>query len=96
VTIRAEQVITEADLAQVGRRPGELDAEHVVMLSDARRVEARTPAGEVLDFSPAGPGAWQTSYVVPADASGTLELDVTVVDMAANVTHQPLRLEVER
>lgn len=95
ITLRAEQVITEADLAQVGRRVGELAPERVVLLSDARRVEVRTPSGEVLDLAPAGPGAWQASYRVPDDASGTIELEVTVVDMAANVTHQRLVLTVE-
>ena len=94
ITIRAEQTITEADLAQVGRRPGELSDERALLLSDARRVEARTPSGEVIDFAPAGPGAWQARYRVPEDATGTIELEVVVIDMAANVTHQTLSLEV--
>ena len=65
------------------------------MLSDARRVEARTPSGEVIDLERAGPNGWEGTWTIPADAEGTLELDVVVVDMAANVTHQPLRLEVQ-
>jgi Ca-activated chloride channel family protein len=96
ITIRAEQTITEADLAQVGRRPGELSDERALLLSDARRVEARAPGGEVIDFAPAGPGAWRATYRVPDDATGTLALDVVVIDMAANVTHQTLLLEVVR
>ncbi len=95
ITLRAEQVITEADLAQVGRRPGELTEERALLLSDARRVEARTPSGEVIDLERAGPNGWEGTWTIPADAEGTLELDVVVVDMAANVTHQPLRLEVQ-
>lgn len=96
VVLRAEQVITEADLAQVGRREGELTEERALLLSDARRVEARTPDGEVLLFERSGPGAWETIYAVPANASGTLRLDIVVVDMAANVAHQPLVLSVTR
>ncbi|MCZ7682896.1 MAG: VIT domain-containing protein [Sandaracinaceae bacterium] len=94
ITIRAEQVITEADLAQVGRRPGELSAERVLLLSDARRVEVRTPGGEVIDLAQSGPGSWEGEWTLPADASGTLRLDVVVVDLAANVTHQRLDVEV--
>lgn len=96
VVLRAEQVITAADLAQVGRRPGELTSERAILLSDARRVEARAPGGEIILFQPAGPGAWQASWTVPPDATGRITLDVVVVDMAANVTHQTLVLEVER
>jgi len=95
ITLRAEQVITEADLAQVGRRPGELSEERALLLSDARRVEVRTPGGEVIDLERAGPNAWEGVWTIPRDARGTLSLDVVVVDMAANVTHQALTLEVE-
>jgi len=94
LTLRAEQVITAADLAQVGREPGELSDERALLLSDARRVEARTPDGDVILFEPAGPGAWRATWTVPADAAGSIRLDVVVVDMAANVTHQALVLRV--
>lgn len=96
LVLRAEQVITEADLAQVGRRPGELTAERAILLSDVRRVEARAPAGEVILFERSGPGAWEARFRVPEDAAGVIELGVVVVDLAANVTHQSLRLEVVR
>jgi len=96
LTLRAEQVITAADLAQVGREPGELTDERALLLSDARRVEARTPDGDVVLFEPAGPAAWQATWTVPADADGAIRLDVVVVDMAANVAHQPLVLQVAR
>jgi len=96
VTLRAEQVITAADLAQVGREPGELTDARALLLSDARRVEASTPAGEVILFERSGPGAWAATWTVPEDATGTLRLDVVVVDLAANVTHQPLVLQVQR
>ncbi|MGF1469047.1 MAG: VIT domain-containing protein [Sandaracinaceae bacterium] len=95
VTLRAEQVITAADLAMVGRSPGELSEERATLLSDARRIEATTPEGDVLLFERASPNAWTSEYTVPSDAAGELRLDVTVVDLAANVTHQPLTLEVE-
>jgi Ca-activated chloride channel family protein len=96
ITIRAEQVITEADLAQVGRLPGELPPERALLLSDARRVEVRTPDGEVIDLTRSGMNGWEGSWTVPADAHGTLALDVVVVDLAANVTHQRVTLRVEQ
>ncbi|MCB9595406.1 MAG: PQQ-binding-like beta-propeller repeat protein [Sandaracinaceae bacterium] len=96
IVLTAEQVITAADLAQVGRTLGELSNERALLLSDARRVEARTPSGDVILFEPAGPGAWRATWTVPEDATGRLELDVVVVDIAANITHQALVVQVQR
>jgi hypothetical protein len=96
VTLRATQVITDADLVQVGRRRDELSAQRLMLLSDARRVEARAPNGSIVNLAQSAPGLWEGNFRIPADARGTMRFDVVVVDMAANVSHQPLAIEVAR
>ncbi|RLB45322.1 MAG: hypothetical protein DRJ42_30170, partial [Deltaproteobacteria bacterium] len=50
VTLRARQVITERDLVQAGMRGDAVITEaRAQFLSDARDVQLRTPAGEVID-----------------------------------------------
>ena len=96
ITFRATQVITGADLAQIGRAPGELSAERVQLLSDARRVELRAPSGEGGSLESAGPGTWSGTWRVPADAQGTLRFEVISVDLAANVRTSTLELAVQQ
>ncbi len=96
VRIRATQRVTEADLRQVGTRIEELTPARAQLLADARRVEARLPDGSVLPLELAAPGVFEGDVTVPIDAAGLLELDVVVVDLAANVRTQALRIEVSR
>ncbi|MEM1414284.1 MAG: VIT domain-containing protein [Myxococcota bacterium] len=102
VTLRASQILTEHDLAQVGRGRAFLEDARAQLLNDARRVQVALPeplaaanASEVLDLHVAGPGVWETELALPADA-GELELEVTVADLAANVRTQSFRFEVAR
>jgi Ca-activated chloride channel family protein len=95
VILRARQVITERDLIQAGMSPNaEITEARAQFLSDARDVQLRTPSGDVLDMSIAGPGMWVVDYEVPADARGTLSLTLFVVDLAANIDTQTIELEV--
>ena len=94
VMIIAEQAITEADLHQVGRTAGELTTERAQLMADARRVETSTPDGEVISFESTTPGTWRARYPIPEDASGEVTIDIVAVDLAANVRHQSLRIEV--
>ncbi len=97
VTIRASQVVTDHDLVQAGFARGTtLSTARAQLLSDARRVEVRTPSGEVLDLELAGPGRWEARWRVPEDARGTVRLALFVVDLAANVRTQILDVEVAR
>jgi len=95
VTVRATQILTEADLAQAGMRSNaELTESRIQILSDARRVEVTDPAGQVLYLHVAGPGVWEGQWRIPPDAAGTQHLTVHVIDVAANVAAQPLEIEV--
>lgn len=97
VTLRATQVITGHDLAEVGYARGTmLTGARVRLLGDARTVEARLPSGKVIELRHAGPGAWAAPLHIPDDARGTLRLSLTVVDLAANVRTQPFNVHVER
>jgi Ca-activated chloride channel family protein len=97
LTLRATQVLTRADLAQAGLRPGDrrLTAARAQILDDARRVEVRAPDGAVIELRATGPGTWEGRWRVPEGARGRLSLQVFVVDMAANVRVQPLEIEVQ-
>ncbi len=96
VTLRARQRLTAADLARLGAAgAGEITDGQVQILSDARRVSARI-GDEVVTFDVAGPGLWEATYTVPADARGRLAVSVVVVDLAANVRTQALGIEVVR
>lgn len=95
VIIRATQVVTESDLAQAGHSPtATLSPQRVQLLSDARRVEARTPAGDVIDLELAGPGIWEGRWRIPSEARGSVALELFVVDLAANVRTQTLEVEL--
>jgi Ca-activated chloride channel family protein len=96
VTLRARQELTREDLAQAGLVPGSprLSPAVAQLLADTRRVEVRTPSGEVVALQLAGPGEWAARWRVPADASGTLSLRVVAVDVAANVAEQTVPLAV--
>lgn len=94
VTLRATQTLTAADRRRAHGQ--ELTDAKIQLLSDARRVSARGPGGEVVHFSVAGPGVWEASYTIPAVARGSVELSVVVVDLAANIRTQPLAIEVAR
>ncbi len=91
VAIRARQVITPADLAQTGRR--HIDPERVVLLSDANRIEL-VWNGRVVSLETAAPGVWEARVHIAENAPSVIELAVHVIDMAANVRTQPLRIEV--
>ena len=95
ITLRARQIVTDADLAQVGRDRGWLTDERAQLLQDVRRVEARV-GDEVVDLATSGPGTWEARVTVPEDVGEVFELVLVVVDLAANVREQPVRLEVVR
>lgn len=92
ITLRAEQRITDADLEQVNWRRTSLTDERAQLLQDARRVEARV-GDAVLDLEVTGPGTWAVQLEVPADVGERFELDLVVVDLAANVRTQHVSLE---
>jgi Ca-activated chloride channel family protein len=96
VTLRARQVITEADLAQVGRTSSSLSAERAQLLADVRRVEARAEGGDPISLAPTGPSTWESVVQLPSDIGESVTLEVFVADLAANVTTQRLVLEVVR
>jgi len=96
VIIHARQRITQADLEQVGQRRESLSPERAVLLSDANGLELTGPDGHSIEMRVDGPGAWVGTYHVPDDASGHIELEAVVVDMAANVRTQSLTLTVLR
>ena len=85
--LRATQLVTDADLRQVGRRRSDLSEARAQLLHDARRVELRVE-GEVLALELAGPGTWEVALPNAADGPGTL----VVVDLAANVRTQSVEL----
>src|SRR6185369_10035562 len=63
VRVRAHQVVTDADLEQVGRparqRLTQGDVTAAQILSDANRVELALPwSGEVIDMEQTVPGEW--------------------------------------
>ena len=95
VTLRAAQRITDADLEQVHWNRAALTDERAQLLQDARRVEARV-GGAVHDLEVTGPGTWAVQLEVPADVGERFELELTVVDLAANVRTQRVALEVSR
>jgi Ca-activated chloride channel family protein len=95
VRLRATQRTTEADLRQVGWREDSLTPARAQLLSDARRVDARLPDGTVIPLESSGPGAFEAEVPIPADARGRLELEIVVVDLAANVRTQRLVVEVQ-
>lgn len=98
VTLRARQVVTNADLEQAGlsRAAIERAPQRAQILSDARRVQVAPPSGEVVDLGLAGPGVWEAAWTVPTDAGGTLSLLVVVADVAANIRTQSFEVEVLR
>lgn len=96
VLVRASQILTEADLHQVGRTQATLQPGRAHLLHDTRRVEARLDSGDVIDMHVAGPGVWEAQVPIPPDARGALELSLTIVDMAANVRTQQQTLQVSR
>lgn len=85
--LRAEQVVTDADLEQVGTTRSALTEARAQMLHDARRVELRV-GDEVLPLELVGPGAWEVA--LPEGAAGDATL--VVVDLAANVRTQAVSL----
>ena len=100
VTLRATQVLTEHDLAQVGRARASLTPSRAQLLQDARRVQVALPPGlaaehgqDVIDLAVVGPGVWEATLRLPSRA-GPVDLAVTVADLAANVRTQPFRFEV--
>jgi hypothetical protein len=101
VRVRAHQVVTAADLEQVGRparqrlQHGDVTAAEI--LSDANRVELALPWNDqVIEMHQDAPGAWSALVRIPDDASSAVSLGVTVVDLAANVRRQELHVQVER
>jgi Ca-activated chloride channel family protein len=99
ITLRARQIVTDADLSQVGHDRGWLTDERAQLLQDVRRVEARIggdDGGEVVDLATTGPGTWEARVTVPSDVRDTFSLTLVVVDLAANVREQPVSLEVAR
>ncbi|MEZ4248072.1 MAG: VIT domain-containing protein [Polyangiales bacterium] len=95
ITLRARQIVTDADLSQIGRDRGWLTDERAHLLQDVRRVEARV-GDEVVDLTTAGPGTWEARVRVPEDVGETFEVELVVVDLAANVRTQRVGLEVGR
>jgi hypothetical protein len=49
---------------------------------------------ETLVSTVTAPGRWEGSFAIPGDASGTLLLTLTAIDLAANVRGQTVELEV--
>jgi hypothetical protein len=99
ITLRARQIVTDADLSQVGHDRGWLTDERAQLLQDVRRVEARIGGaddGEVVDLATTGPGTWEARVTVPSDARDGFSLTLVVVDLAANVREQTVSLEVAR
>jgi Ca-activated chloride channel family protein len=96
ILVRARQVITHADLEQLGLPPGrQLPPDRqALILSDARRVQLAPPTGDVVDLQLRGPGQWEGTWRIPDDAEEELELLVVVADLAANVRTQRLVVEV--
>jgi Ca-activated chloride channel family protein len=96
VTLRARQVVTDAELEQVGWTRAHLHARpaRAQILSDARRVQVAPPGGEVIDLRCAAPGTWEAPWRIPADAEGELQLLVVVADVATNVRTQTFDVEV--
>ena len=95
ITLRARQIVTDADLSQVGRDRRWLTDERAQLLQDVRRVEARI-GGEVVDLATSGPGTWEARVTVPSDVRDVFALTLVVVDLAANVREQAVTLEVAR
>jgi len=98
ITLRARQIVTDADLSQIGRDRGWLTDESAQLLQDVRRVEARVGGvgAEVVDLSTSGPGTWEARVTVPSDVRDVFALTLVVVDLAANVREQAVTLEVAR
>ncbi|MCU0677944.1 MAG: VWA domain-containing protein, partial [Myxococcota bacterium] len=98
ITLRARQIVTDADLSQIGRDRGWLTDERAQLLQDVRRVEARIGGvgGEVVDLATSGPGTWEARVTVPSDVRDVFALTLVVVDLAANVREQAVSLEVAR
>jgi Ca-activated chloride channel family protein len=99
--LEARQTVTRADLAQMGMGrasdAGVRSTPQAEIWSDARRVEVRTPDGQVIALRLTESGSWAGRWRVPPGTEGqTLRFDVVVVDLAANVSHQALALEVSR
>jgi Ca-activated chloride channel family protein len=94
VTLRATQKLTRADRRRANGQ--KLTDARIQLLSDARRVSARGPGGEVVRFSVAAPGVWEASYAVPASARGELVFSVVVADLAANIRTQRFAMQVAR
>lgn len=94
ITLIARQTITDHDLLQVGRRRGELTEARAQLLSDARRVEARLPNGEVINLRVAGPGTYRAELTIPEDARDTYRVELVVVDLAANIRHQAVDIAI--
>lgn len=92
ITLRATQRVTDADLEQVNWSRTTLTDERAQLLQDARRVEARV-GDEVYDLEVTGPGTWAVQLEVPDEERFDLEL--IVVDLAANVRTQRVSLEVQ-
>lgn len=97
--LRASQIITDADLHQVGRRRGQLTEARAQLLHDARRVELRIARGgsiEVLALELTGPGVWEVALPEDAGAlhggTNAIEATLVVVDLAANVRTQAVSL----
>lgn len=95
ITLQARQIVTDADLSQIGRDRGWLTDERAQLLQDVRRVEARI-GGEVVDLATSGPGTWEARVTVPSDVRDVFALTLVVVDLAANVREQAVTLEVAR
>ncbi len=86
VTLRATQTVTRGDRLASG--PFAMRGVGIEIIDDARRVEVRTPDGDVIDLAQTVPGTWEGVWHVPAAAHGAVSLHVFAVDMAANVREQ--------
>ncbi len=94
ITLRAAQRVTDADLEQVNWNRTTLTDERAQLLQDARRVEVRV-GDDVHDLEVTGPGTWAVELQVPEDVGSHFQLELTVVDLAANVRTQRVNLDVQ-
>ena len=95
VLVRARQVLTQADLSIAGVTAGsDISAARAQLLSDARRVEVHVGADRSIALETVEPGVWEGRLPIASNAVGTTTFDVVVIDVAANVRHQRLTVEV--
>ena len=94
VTLRATQTVTRGDRLERGPFAIRTEGHGIEIVDDARRVEVRTPDGQVIALTQRSPGTWEGTWRVPESLHGAMALHVVAVDLAANVREQNIPITV--